>query len=113
MQEEITAKERKVMANRMRHPLKKVYSVGNLRVYAMDHIPCDDPTYYPVKSSAHAKRLIDALAESQLLDPNITDNCFGLEVMDKSGEWNEWDDEEGNDISAEDVVLDEYDGGRS
>ena len=76
-----------------RHPRKAFYKTGHLRAWAMDHVPCSDPVLYPVRSSAHAKRLIDAIADSQLLDPGVTDNAFGLEVLDSSGEWEEWEEE--------------------
>ena len=78
----------------------------------MDRIPCSDPTYYPVKNSKHAKTLIEALADSQLLDPNITDNAFGLEKLGADGEWEEWADENGNNIDEHGCVVSENDGNR-
>jgi hypothetical protein len=54
-----------------------------------------------VESLEHAHQLIDAIAKSQLLDHNITDNAMGLEVMNVDGEWEDWYDDEGRD-------LDEY-----
>lgn len=70
---------------------------GDLRVWNMKYVPCKTPDIYPVKDPAHAKRLIDALADSQLLDADITDNAFGLEQWDGI-EWCDWYDEDGNDI---------------
>ena len=95
-----------------RHAPKTIYQVGNLRVWVMDHLPCFEPDYYPVVSSAHAATLIQALVDSQLLDPNITDNAFGLEKLDSDGEWIDWDDENGAGIMDEDCILSEHDGGR-
>jgi len=59
--------------------------------------PPREPMHYPVKDHFHAMRLIDALADSQLLIPGIDSNVFGLEVF-KDGEWEEWENEEGDDI---------------
>jgi hypothetical protein len=95
-----------------RHTKRSVYKVGHLRVWVMDHIPCGYPTLYPVKSSAHGKKLIEALADSQLLDPNITDNAFGLERMDIDGDWIDWEDDNGASITDEDCVVSDTDGGR-
>ena len=91
----------------MRNRNRSYYKTGHLRVWAMDRIPCSDPTYYPVKNSKHAKTLIEALADSQLLDPNITDNAFGLEKLGADGEWEEWADENGNSIDEWEEWTDE------
>jgi len=72
------------------------------RVWNFVNPPCD-PDYYPVNSPKHGAGLINALANSQLLDESITDNAFGLEVFE-GGEWTEWMDDDGNDI---DYLCDE------
>ena len=95
-----------------RHPQKNIYAVGHLRVWVMDRLPCSDPDYYPVKSSAHGKRLIEALADSLLLDPNITDDAFGLERLDSDGEWTDWSDDNGMTLNDSECVVSEEDGGR-
>ena len=95
-----------------RHPQKTIYEVGHLRAWAMDHLPCAEPAYYPVKSSAHAKRLIDALADSQLLDPNVTENAFGLERLGSDGVWEDWEDDAGANITDDECVASETDGRR-
>lgn len=71
---------------------------GDLRVYNIKNPP-NDPVCYPVRDSGHAKRLIEALADSQLLDQTIESNVFGLEVFE-DGEWCDWLSEDGEDISA-------------
>ena len=43
-------------------------------------------------------RLIDAMADSQLLIREIECNVFGLEVY-QGGEWEEWENEYGDQIS--------------
>jgi hypothetical protein len=74
---------------------------GDLRVWNM--VNMNPPVYHPVRSIAHAKQLIDAMAQSQLLNPQITDNAFGLEVYE-GGEWVEWSNENGDtiDVAEED-----------
>lgn len=53
--------------------------------------------FYPVEGWEHAKDLIHAMARSQLLQPHITDNSFGLEVF-RDGNWEEWENEDGDTI---------------
>lgn len=69
---------------------------GDLRVWCIINPPAE-PLHYPVKDPFHAMRLIDALADSQLLIPGIASNVFGLEVF-KDGDWEEWENEDGDDI---------------
>ena len=69
---------------------------GSLRVWNIINPP-NEPTYFPVRNTDHARRLIDALADSQLLQPEIESNVFGLEEY-RDGEWTEWNDDEGMDI---------------
>lgn len=60
--------------------------------------PPNEPTLYPVKDVPHALRLIEALAESQLLQREIECNAFGLEVF-KDGAWEDWESEDGDSIN--------------
>lgn len=69
---------------------------GDLRVWNVINPP-REPETHPVKDADHAMRLIDALADSQLLIREIDSNAFGLEVY-RDGDWEEWEDEDGNDI---------------
>jgi len=78
----------------MKHINKNIYSIGSLRIYNIINPP-NEPTYYPAKNIQHAHTLINSLAISQLLDSNIDSNVFGLEIMDKDGEWMEWESEDG------------------
>ena len=78
--------------------MKRHYPIGSLRVWNIINPP-GEPICYPVKSPVHGKQLINALADSQLLDANITHNAFGMEILEKDGEWLEWEDDKGYDIS--------------
>jgi hypothetical protein len=69
---------------------------GHLRVWNIINPPAE-PTHYPVNDVEHAKRLIIALAESQLLQSWITANVFGLEVY-TNGDWEEWESFDGDQI---------------
>jgi hypothetical protein len=82
-------------ASQMRFAM--VAKPGDLRVWNIVNPP-RDPDYFPVKDHFHAMRLIDAMAESQLLIQGIDSNVFGLEVF-KDGEWEEWENEDGDDIA--------------
>lgn len=70
---------------------------GDLRVWNIINPP-REPEIYPVKDVDHAMRLIDAMADSQLLQPKIESNVFGLEVY-QQGEWEEWENDEGEGIN--------------
>ena len=83
---------------------KNIYKVGSLRVWNMIQLP-NEPIYYPVKSPKHGKTLINALADSQLLDTNITDNAFGMEILEKDGEWCDWEDNDGNNITDDECSV--------
>lgn len=61
--------------------------------------PPREPDIYPVKDVEHAIRLIRAMADSQLLVRNIESNVFGLEVYQDDGEWEEWENDQGEQIS--------------
>jgi len=76
-------------------------AIYRLRVWVATNLGTGQFDYFPVKDPAHAVRLIDALAESQLLNSRIESNAFGLEEWVGSlfsGEWLEWEDEDGDDI---------------
>jgi len=77
----------------MRHTRLNKTKEGDLRVYNIKNPP-NEGDLYPVKDIYHAKKLIEALADSQLLQPEITSNVFGLEVYE-DGEWMDWWDDEG------------------
>lgn len=74
-------------------------STTTLRVWNIINPP-SSPTYYPVESPEHAGRLIDALADSQLLESDIEANVFGLVQLVESGEWEDWYSEEGDDFET-------------
>lgn len=75
---------------------KRKPKIGDLQVWNIVNAP-GAAVYYPVIDTDHAAALIKALADSQLLDPNIHDNTFGLEVFSEGG-WEEWMDEDGFEI---------------
>ena len=83
-------------------PLKWRKHMTKYRVWNFVNL-LSKPDHYPVNSPEHGAELINALANSQLLDESITDNAFGLEVFE-DGEWTEWMDEGGNDV---DYLCDE------
>ena len=85
----------------MRRKTYKRPKHGDLRVYNIVNLP-NDADFYPVTSPLHGAQLIDALANSQLLDDTVHSNVFGLEVFE-SGEWLEWQDEDGFEIGEADV----------
>ena len=68
---------------------------GDLRVWAVANPP-NEPAYYPVKDINHALRLINALADSQFLQPEISSNAFGVEAY-LDGTWEDWYSDEGED----------------
>ena len=68
-----------------------------LRVWNVINPPAE-PRYYYVGSVAHAKLLIDRMADEQLQKPHIWGNAFGLEAFD-GDEWAEWYSEDGEDIN--------------
>ena len=69
---------------------------GDLRVWNIINPP-SEPETYPVKDVDHALRLINALADSQLLIREIECNVFGLEVY-LGNDWEEWENEDGDSI---------------
>jgi hypothetical protein len=80
----------------MRHPKINKTKEGDLRVWNIINPP-REPDYYPVKDINHAEKLIDCLAESQLLQNEIDSNVFGLEIY-QDGEWTDWYDDDGFDL---------------
>jgi hypothetical protein len=70
-----------------------------LRVWWIPQVPMN-PFYVPVKNTEEAKLVLETLANYDLfqLENNIKpdySNAGGLQVM-VDGEWEEWEDEEGN-----------------
>jgi len=74
---------------------KRIISVGpqkgDLRVFNIVNVP-GEGVFYPVKSVIHGVFLIECLAESQILQPEVTSNAFGLEVF-TGEEWESWDED--------------------
>jgi hypothetical protein len=77
--------------------INKMPREGDLRVWNIINPP-DRPIVYPVTDPKHGAQLIEALANSQLLDKSIDSNAFGLEIFE-NGEWLEWESEDGEDIT--------------
>jgi hypothetical protein len=89
----------------MKKHTRNLYKIGSLRVWNIINPP-NEPVCYPVRSPQHGKQLINSLADSQLLDKNIECNVFGMEVMEKDGEWCEWEDSEGYNITDDECSID-------
>jgi hypothetical protein len=68
---------------------------GRYRVWVVRNPPSPKQTY-PVRSPWHGAVLIAALAESDLLDPLVTTNVFGLQQF-VEGDWEDWYNDEGYD----------------
>ena len=70
-----------------------------LRIY---HIRNGETEYHRVTDLTHARTLINALAQSDLLEANIEWNVFGCEEWNEDTlEWEEWyDPETGTDIDG-------------
>ena len=69
-----------------------------LRIY---HIRNGETEYHRVSDLAHARILINALAQSDLLDKRVEYNVFGCEEWNEDDqEWEEWYDEDGCDIDG-------------
>lgn len=79
-----------------RPPVKKAPKEGDLRVWYVINPP-NSPVCFPVNTPLHGKQLIEALADSQLLDASIISNAFGMDVFE-DGEWFDWQDGDGNGI---------------
>ena len=68
----------------------------SLKVY---HIQNGIEHTYPVKDVEHAKGLIEDLIESDLHNPSVEFNAFGLlEWDEEEKDYGEWYDEDGRDI---------------
>lgn len=79
---------------------------GDLCVWNMTDPP-HKMDRYAVKDLDEAKSLIRRLVKQQLKDDSVGCNAFGLEVfVDGILEWEEWDNNEGDDIM---VVIDAED----
>lgn len=70
---------------------------GQLSVWWAREVPIKNIVNYFVEDIESALGRIDKLAERDLSNPRITDNVGGLQIF-KNGEWEEWEDEEGNSI---------------
>lgn len=55
---------------------------------------------YPVASPEDGLRLINFLSLPQLEVDWVVSNAFGLEVLTDSGEWEEWENDDGDDVDA-------------
>lgn len=75
----------------------------NLRVWNVINPP-NKAKHYKIETIEDALILINSLAQTQLKDDSIVANAFGLETPDDIGIWEEWEDEEGNDIDAYELV---------
>ena len=76
--------------------------VGSLRVWIARNPPCE-LEYQKVKDPETAAKVIEFLAQEDLLNPIIESNSFGLEIYDDSTgklDWSEWADTEGEGINA-------------
>lgn len=70
---------------------------GALRIWRIISMP-GEPEFWPVKDIEHAVALMNAMADSDLLDDTIQSNAYGLEVF-TDGDWEEWESILGEDIS--------------
>jgi hypothetical protein len=67
--------------------------MSKLRIY---HIRNGETEYHRVSDLEHARILINALAQSDLLDKSVEWNAFGCEEWNEDEkEWEEWHDEGG------------------
>lgn len=73
--------------------------MSKLRIY---HIRNGETTYHMVSDLEQARILINALAQSDLLDKSVEWNVFGCEEWNEDEqEWEEWyDPETGTDIDG-------------
>ncbi len=61
--------------------------------------PPSPARYHDVETPAAGAALINTVAAQQLRDSRIGSNAFGLETM-VDGEWEEWYNEDGDDVDA-------------
>lgn len=72
--------------------------MSKVRIY---HIRNGETEYHRASDLEHAKILINALAQSDLLDKNVVWNVFGCEEWNEDRlEWEEWYGEDGRDIQG-------------
>lgn len=77
----------------------KLDQLDTKKMYVWNVInPPAAPIHYLVGSTTEAMGLINRMADEQLKSPDIFANAFGLTVFE-DGEWVEWHDDEGQDIS--------------
>ena len=82
--------------------------VGDLLVYHTFARDYDGTTMHlhPVESPEEAIKVINKLADEQVNDESIAWNVLGLEVFDECGDWEDWYDDDYNDIlEFEDQML--------
>jgi hypothetical protein len=97
-QKEIRRARREAGRSLLKHPKPKG---GDLSVWWIPQVP-GEPFRWPVKTPKEGKLLLDCLAQYDLfqlanrIKPDFS-NAGGLNVW-IDGEWEEWEDEEGNDI---------------
>ncbi|WP_043345186.1 hypothetical protein [Cupriavidus basilensis] len=84
-------------------------NAGALRVWWVPQVP--GPCFnVEVASPTEAKKLLAVLADYDLfhltnrIKPDYA-NAGGLEVLQQDGEWEEWADEDGNEIDSDDADL--------
>lgn len=73
--------------------------MSKYRVWCVVNIP-SPMIEIPVESPEAGARLIDEMAQIQLQNERIESNAFGLLVQADDGEWEEWEDENFDDVDA-------------
>lgn len=71
---------------------------GALEVWAIRNPP-NKGDRFPVPTPEAGARLINKMAREDLKDDAVWGNAFGMEVFE-GGEWTEWYDDDGDDISV-------------
>jgi hypothetical protein len=75
-------------------------NVGDLRVtHLYSKNGARELEHHTVKDASHAVVKISVLADEQVNDESVDWNIFGLEIYDAKGGWEEYYDEEGQDIN--------------
>lgn len=80
--------------------IKRTQGTGEMPRYRVWHAynAPNNMDFYAVESPEAARTLIEVLTRKDLKDRWVVDNAFGLEELEE-GEYHEWYDEHGNDIS--------------
>lgn len=88
----------------MKTQIAIIPKLGDLRVYWITNVP-NTAKYYPVFSINEACRLIEAIAQEQLENPEVVSNMCGLmkfvgpQPYETENGWEEWEDENGQGIN--------------